>query len=78
MKQSLQYWQMRKPCSSNMEKGKIYGKSFHWLSVLIYQTFKAFKEAMKYTLLFEATITKLKFFTPIFVLKIRSRSEQKW
>ena len=30
-----------------------------WFFVLIYQTFKAFKEAMKYTL-FEVTITKLK------------------
>ena len=35
-----------------------------WLSVLIYQPFKAFKEAMKYTL-FEVTITKLKFLNDI-------------
>ena len=31
-----------------------------WFSVLIYQTCKAFKEAMKYTL-FEVIITRLKF-----------------
>ena len=30
-----------------------------WFSVLIYQTFKAFKEAINYTL-FEVTITRLK------------------
>ena len=40
-----------------------------WFSMLIYQTFKAFMEAMKYTL-FEVTITRLKFLHQILFLKI--------
>ena len=36
-----------------------------WFSVLIYQIFKAFKEAMEYILL-EVTITRLNFFNLIF------------
>ena len=31
-----------------------------WFSLLIYRTFKVFKEAMKYTL-FKVTVTRLKF-----------------
>ena len=47
-----------------------------WFYVLIYQTFKAFKDAMKYTL-FEVTITRLEFLHRFLFLKIGSRSEQK-
>ena len=48
-----------------------------WFSVLIYQTFKAFKETMKFTL-FEVTTTGLKLLHRFLFLKIRSRSEQMW
>ena len=40
-----------------------------WFFVLIYQTFKAFMEAEKYTL-FEVTITRLKFLHQVLFLKI--------
>ena len=40
-----------------------------WFFVLIYQTFKAFTEAVKYTL-FEVTITRLKFLQQVLFLKI--------
>ena len=40
-----------------------------WLSVLIYQTLKAFMEAMKYTL-FEVTITRSKFLHCFLCLKV--------
>ena len=40
-----------------------------WFSVLIYQIFKAIKEAMKYSL-FEVTITRLKFPRRFLFLKV--------
>ena len=40
-----------------------------WFSALIYKTFKAFMEAMKYTL-FEVTITRLEFLHQFLFLKI--------
>ena len=39
-----------------------------WFSLLIYETFNTFKEAMKYTL-FEVTIAKLRFYTNFCFLK---------
>ena len=56
MGKSLQHCQILNPCSPNLQKGKIYGKSL--VSVLIYKTFETFMEALKYTL-FEVTITFL-------------------
>ena len=40
-----------------------------WFSVLIYKTFKAFMEAMKYTLI-EVTITRLNILDQFLFLKI--------
>ena len=40
-----------------------------WFFLLIYKTFKAFMETMKYTLL-EVTITRLKFLHQFLLLKI--------
>ena len=62
--------QILNPCSSSLLV-KV------WFSVFVYQTFKVFKEAMKYTL-FEVTVTRLKFLHWFSFLKIWIRSEHKW